>query len=340
MTAKTSFQRWLTGHPALKRRYRVLRGMPAEVPAPPPPPPPPPPRRAFPLTVPTRDGDLREVHVDVLARYYVGKVLEATGLAAYEPESTACFLALADVAGPGPIWDVGANIGVYTFVAAVATDRDIVAFEPTPDIADAMRDVLRDNGFVAEIRETALADAAGTATLFLSDRTDSSNSLREGFREASRTVDVPLETIDDLVAAGHAAPAVLKIDTETTEPAVLRGALATIASTRPWIMCEILPGRTEAELTEVLAPLGYTWYLITPETPFTAVDVLEGDPEHYMWLFAPEPAPERLWERIGHWHGLLVECGPAIVDEPETVESVESVEPEAPADHDDAVEAG
>jgi len=69
--------------------------------------------------------------------------------------------------------------------------------------------------------------------------------------------------------------------------------------------------------SDALAPLGYTWYLITPETPFTAVDVLQGDPEHYMWLFAPEPAPERLWERIAHWHGLLVQCGPAVVAEAE-----------------------
>ena len=122
MTAKTSFQQWLTGHPGLKRRYRTLRGLPAEVPgqqAAPASSATPPARRVFPLTVPAHDGDLRELHVDVLARYFVGKVLEATGLAAYEPESIACFLALTDVAGPGPIWDVGANIGVYTFVAAV-----------------------------------------------------------------------------------------------------------------------------------------------------------------------------------------------------------------------------
>jgi hypothetical protein len=81
-------------------------------------------------------------------------------------------------------------------------------------------------------------------------------------------------------------------------------------------MCEILPGRTEAELTEVLAPLGYTWYLITDTTPFEAVDVLVGDPVEYMWLFAPTPAPDELWSRTAHWRSVLARCTP--IDHEET----------------------
>jgi FkbM family methyltransferase len=312
---RTSFRGWLDRHPQARSRYRRLRGLGD-----------PPPRTArapraaaptsrdFGLRVPDREGGIATLSISVAPGFFVGKVLQRDGLASYETEALACFVALTDIAGPGPVWDVGANIGVYSLLARSATDRDVVAFEPTPDVAAAARSVHDGNGLPCEIRQTALADHPGTATLYLSSTTDSSNSLREGFRTATGTVEVPMETLDDLVESGHEAPAVLKIDTETTEPAVLRGALRTIARTRPWIMCEILPGRTEAELTEVLAPLGYTWYLITEKTPFEAVDVLAGDRVQYMWLFAPTPAPDELWTRIAHWRSVLAQCTPIEVE--------------------------
>jgi len=315
MGLRETFRGWLDRNPATKARYRRLRGLPAQPetaprPAGPGRPAAPVPTRDFSLLVPDREGGIRPLSISVGRNYYVGKVLQRDGLANYESDALACFLALTDIAGPGPVWDVGANIGVYSLLARAATDRDVVAFEPTPDIAAAARSVHDSNGLSCEIRETALADTPGTATLFLSGTTDSSNSLREGFREAKGTVEVAQETLDGLVEAGHAPPAVLKVDTETTEPAVLRGAMATLTRTRPWIMCEILPGRTEVELTEVLAPLGYTWYLITDDTPYTATDVLVGDPKQYMWLFAPEPVPDEMWARVDSWRARLALCTP------------------------------
>ena len=52
------------------------------------------------------------------------------------------------------------------------------------------------------VEELALGREAGTATFFLSDRSDSSNSLAEGYRESSRQLDVTVETLelDNLLA--------------------------------------------------------------------------------------------------------------------------------------------
>src|SRR5690606_28293792 len=111
----------------------------------------------------------------------------------------------------------------------------------------------------------ALGASPGTATLHLSDVTDSSNSLLEGFRPSQRGLDVPIETLDDYVAAAPAPPRLLKIDTEATEPDVLRGAERFLRDQRPWLICEVLAGRTEAELEALLAPLGYQWHQITAE---------------------------------------------------------------------------
>jgi len=307
MGLRHTFRGWLGRHPKFAAHYRSLRGLlqqltRAAASAP----------RAFTLLVPDRAGSVRGLSISVARGLYVGRVLERDGLASYEADALACFLGLTDIAGPGPVWDVGANIGVYSLLARSATDREVVAFEPTPDVAAAARFVHDSNGLPCEIRETALADAPGTATLYLSGTTDSSNSLREGFRKAKGTVEVTQETMDDLVDGGHAAPAVLKIDTETTEPAVLRGGMRTLMRSRPWIMCEILPGRTEVELTEVLAPLGYTWYLIADTTPYQPTDLLAGDPKQYMWLFAPEPVPDELWKRIDSWRIALDRCTPVV----------------------------
>jgi FkbM family methyltransferase len=267
--------------------------------------------RSFALTLPSLQGEDRRVDFTAPEGLYIGGVLQESGLAGYEPEALACFLGLMDIAAPGPVWDVGSNVGVYSLVASAVSGREVVAFEPTPHIAAAAREILSANHLTCEVRETALADAPGEAQLFMSRRTDASNSLREGFRRARGSITVPLETVDGLVEGGQHTPVILKIDTETTEPAVLRGAAATIAATRPWIMCEILPGRTEVELTAALEPHGYTWYLIEESIPYAPRDTLAGDPELLMWLFAPTPAPDELWERIGRWRTALAACTPA-----------------------------
>jgi FkbM family methyltransferase len=157
------------------------------------------------------------------------------------------------------------------------------------------------------VEELALGREAGTATFFLSDRTDSSNSLAEGFRESSRQLDVTVETLDGYCARTGVVPAVLKVDTETTEPDVLAGAAATIAAHRPWIMCEVLYGRREGELAEVMAPHGYTWYHLRGEDDPRPVDTLDGDPgyDDLMYLLAPEPVDAAFWQLTRDWRAAL-----------------------------------
>jgi hypothetical protein len=119
-----------------------------------------------------------------------------------------------------------------------------------------------------------------------------------------------VETLDSYVARTGAVPAILKIDTETTEPDVLAGGAATIASHRPWILCEVLAGRGESRLTDVLTPFGYHWFHITSEVPYPERQKIEGDPtyEHMMWLFAPNPPDERFWSAVRARTAELARC--------------------------------
>lgn len=265
--------------------------------------------RAFRLVVPG-PGRLRRptsVTVPTSSRQYVTRTLQRDGLAGYEPESLACVLAATDVAGPGDVWDVGANIGVYSFCVAALTDRPVVAFEPTPDLAAAARCIAAANALSYRVQECALGAAPGTATLYLSDRSDASNSLARGFRPSSRAIHVPVDTMDAFSARSGSTPAVVKVDTETTEPDVLRGGLATLTRAAPWLLVEVLANRRDGELAELLLPLGYRAYAVTESPPWPARSDVAGDPSgnYRNWLFAPEPLDTAFWSRLRHWRQRL-----------------------------------
>jgi FkbM family methyltransferase len=249
----------------------------------------------------------RSLTIRTPVRTYVSHLLAGSGLAGYEPDTLACFLAAIEERGSAPVFDVGANIGVFSWLAAALTPAIVVAFEPTPDLAAQMRAICAENDLDVRVEELALGAAPGTAELHLSDKTDSSNSLRAGFRPSHRSVTVPVETIDGYADRTGVTPAVLKVDTESTEPDVLRGAAGVLATGRPWIICEVLAGRTEADLTTILEPLGYWWYRIDGPGPLEVRHVIEGDPTYaYMnWLFAPEEPSPAFWQACAGWRSSL-----------------------------------
>ncbi len=238
---------------------------------------------------------------------YVPRRLEADGIARYEPEAMAVFLAAIERDPERPAFDVGANVGVFAVVASATTDATVVGFEPTPDLAATFRSIVTANGLDCIVEELALGASSGRATLHLSDVTDSSNSLRSGFRPGTRVVDVGLERLDDYIARTGRAPGVLKIDTESTEPDVLRGAIDMLRTARPWMVCEVLAGRTEVELMEILRPLGYRWYPLADALPAVEADEIRGDPtyKHLDWLFVPEPPDDAFWSSARAWRTAL-----------------------------------
>jgi FkbM family methyltransferase len=277
--------------------------------------------RSFELLLPDPSTHAPSTHgplqIEAEDHLYVPKCLHRAGLAGYEPETLACFLAAISLRG-GPVFDVGANVGVFSLVAAALSDVELVAFEPTPELAGVARALAARNGLRFTVEEIALGAESGTATFHLSDVTDSSNSLLDGFRPSATSIEVVVESLDDHCVRTGTIPRVLKIDTEATEPDVFRGGLATIREHRPWIVCEVLARRTETQLEEVLGPLGYTWYQITSELPLVARRELFGDRAYRFnnWLFAPEPPGPEFWERMGVWREALKACVPATPADP------------------------
>jgi FkbM family methyltransferase len=276
----------------------------------------------------------RPLVIQAPRQLFVPKRLAMTGLAQYEPHALETFLALLETAGPGAVVDIGANIGLYALLAAACSNREVHAFEPTPELVAVARAAAARNELPVVIEELALGREPGKATFFLSDTSDSSNSLAEGFRHSSSQLDVTVTTLDAYCARAGLVPAIVKVDTETTEPDVLAGAAETIARHRPWILCEVLPGRRPGDLAEVMAPHGYTWYHLRGDAGHAPVDRLDGDPDYMdlMYLLAPRPVDADFWARAAAWRTALDGSGeenPVPAEEPARVEAAAAVE--APA---------
>jgi FkbM family methyltransferase len=124
------------------------------------------------------------------------------------------------------VWDVGANVGLYSelFAVAVGPSGKVISFEPSPDCVTLLEGRLGDRATGAswEIVRAALSDEDGDAWLSVGDGgTFPGNHLAKS-NEAST---VPVRTVrgDSLLVSGYDAPSVVKIDVEGFEGEVLDG---------------------------------------------------------------------------------------------------------------------
>lgn len=267
-------------------RYRRVRRVTLHLPAPP-------------------DGSTRPRRLVMTAPsgLLIPRLLATGGLAGYEPETLAVYLAAVDLAPPGAVLDIGANVGVYGLLARALSDRDVHAFEPMPELADVATNTAVANRMPYDVSRDALGRESGEATFYISDVSDSSNSLNPAFRASTRTLTVSVTTLDEYAKEHSIVPAVVKIDVETGEPDVLAGAHETLRTHRPWLLVEVLPGRTPKAIAEEMEQWGYTWYRCVGDPPYDAdTDLNRKDGTAApMWLMLPEPATGEFWERSRQW---------------------------------------
>lgn len=143
---------------------------------------------------------------------------------------------------PGDVvWDIGANIGLYSLQLseAVGASGKVFAFEPMPTCFAELTQRSQGAPNIQSI-QAALGDRIGVAQLAVDDNAlSTTNSLF--VPSGSRTVDVRITTGDALVQSGEIpAPAVLKVDVEGFEEEVLRGLSQTLANpTCRALFCEV-----------------------------------------------------------------------------------------------------
>ena len=195
--------------------------------------------------------------------------------------------------------DVGAHKGLYSWhlQRLVGPSGSVHAFEPQPELSDYLRRAFSGNTTVA-VHSLALSSAEGVATLTVPSF-DGAPALGHATLEASRGRGIEVETVpfDSL----GLAPRFMKVDVEGHEFAVLSGAMATIASSRPVLLLEIdrRSGRDPSELIELLQHLDYHGYVLGEHGVLAPMDVRRLlDPRDpildtryaYNFFFLPEPS--------------------------------------------------
>jgi FkbM family methyltransferase len=170
---------------------------------------------------------------------------------------------------PGSIvWDVGANVGLFTFSAAALAGPDgrVLAIEPDSFLADLVRrSSTPSNGKRAkvDILPAAISDHVGISEFYIANIGRSQNFLggRSCFpdttstRETQMVVTVTLDWLCDR----YLAPTVLKIDVEGSEDRVLKGASRLLREHRPSILCEVAAENAGA-VSASLRENGYAFY--------------------------------------------------------------------------------
>jgi FkbM family methyltransferase len=176
--------------------------------------------------------------------------------------------------------DVGANAGWHTLLMAcrVGPGGRVVAVEPNPSLRERLEHGIAINRLTnVRVDPRALADREGTRTFDAPPAGhvwDGAGRLTGdevgGKPDAARST-VTVTTIDALAAERSLdRVALIKIDVEGWEPAVLRGAATVLRMSRPALIFEYDPaylersGASGDELVDWLRSFGYQLYLLRP----------------------------------------------------------------------------
>lgn len=147
--------------------------------------------------------------------------------------------ALKNAVSPGDtIWDVGANIGVYTdyFLEWTGGQGQVIAFEPLPQAYNVLEKKFANHPLRQNVQlvKAALADKTGEAVFSATDEGDSVTTTAHisepSDRHSGNDIKVRMATADSEVQQGLKSPNVVKIDVEGFEEDVLAGGPKTFAN--------------------------------------------------------------------------------------------------------------
>lgn len=162
-------------------------------------------------------------------KWIVGSGEHGYWLGSYEMNKR---LAFEKMIQPGyVVYDIGANVGYFTLLAAVLTGEkgQVYAFEPLPRNVEFLKKHISLNNLSnVEVIQAAVSDRSGEA-LF-----EFGASTAMGHLSETGDLRIKLVSLDRMIANGDLiTPDVIKIDVEGAEYDVLRGAKTLIETSHP-----------------------------------------------------------------------------------------------------------
>ena len=188
---------------------------------------------------------------------YIGRALSADG--GYSPQE--CEFLCRLVGAGDCVVEIGANIGAITvpLARAVGMSGRVLAFEPQPESFALLERNVHDNGLseIVMTNSSALAAAPGKSAMPLLAELGHRNY---GNVVLDPTASQPVEVLTLDGVLGITDIALIKLDVEGAEAAVLEGAKATIARCRPLLYVENHVAEKSAALLRLIRSLGYRCY--------------------------------------------------------------------------------
>jgi FkbM family methyltransferase len=174
------------------------------------------------------------------------------------------------------IWDIGANVGLFTIAAAQRAGPTglVLAIEPDIWLAALLQRTAaaqRPNAAPIHIMQVAVSGATGTQTLHIANRNRASNHLssvpehsqaggtRETYEVQCITLDSLLEEIPNQSPDQTPPPSLVKIDVEGSEIDLLNGSHRLLTTIHPIIMCES-QHRNRPAITTIFNRYNYKLY--------------------------------------------------------------------------------
>ena len=187
----------------------------------------------------------------------------AVSILGHDPEVKKTYAGLLGSSAPPQLFlDIGANYGTHSLVFLAHGIRTI-SFEPNTSCHPYLVDVCRLNSLTPQIEDCALGDREGWAELcfpagYTWMGTTDGNVRREIAGQFPLTTRrVRQRTVDDYLSDFQDRRLLMKIDTEGSENAILRGATRTLERYRPPVVFESLPGSGRQELFAFFEARGY-----------------------------------------------------------------------------------
>jgi FkbM family methyltransferase len=141
----------------------------------------------------------------------------------------------------GTLWDVGANFGLHAItVKALRADARVICFEPSPDQAARVLRNAALNKVSVEVVCLGLGDTAKLAPLHVIHAGNPGMTTFHPWDGAKydQVLYSPMDSGDNLIAAGLPFPDVIKLDIEGGESAAITGLQKTLALGRTSLLFE------------------------------------------------------------------------------------------------------
>jgi len=187
------------------------------------------------------------------------------------------------------VFDIGANTGLYSMVAALANpELQIHAFEIVPEVMIALqRNFFRnDIHFRSECHFYGIGKEGAMLTMPLGNEGSGLPTTLSSRTRFDSGVRVKTRSLNSLAALLRDRSRVLiKIDAEGTEDEIFASGEAFIQAFRPDILCEILPAESAAdEIQAIVQRHAYRTYQVQDDRLEEFPRIIP-DAKHLDWLF-------------------------------------------------------